>query len=131
MLDLTPLLEAPLAVQVHVATVMPAAVIGPAQFLLPKGTAIHRTFGYAFMALMIATSISAFFIESFMGQRFSWIHLFIPLTLFGVIRAWFAIKRGDVFNHAIALVSVYFGALVVAGYFAFQNGRIMDRIFFG
>ena len=131
MLDFSPLTEAPLAVQVHVATVVPAAFVGLIQFVLPKGTAVHRIFGYTFMLLMLTTSVAAFFIESFMGGRFSWIHLFIPLTVIGVIRAWFAARAGNVLSHATALTGVYFGALGIAGYFAFQNGRIMDQIFFG
>lgn len=131
MIDLTPLATASLPIQVHVATVVPAFFIGAGQFLLPKGTPTHRAAGYIFMVLMLTTSVSAFFIESFMGSRFSWIHLFIPLTIFGVVRAWLAIRARKTFSHAAALLGVYFGAVCIAGYFAFKPGRIMHEVMFG
>ncbi|MEM7766073.1 MAG: DUF2306 domain-containing protein [Pseudomonadota bacterium] len=130
-MDFSSLLAASPAIKIHVATVVPAAFIGPAQFLLPKGTALHRAAGYLFMGLMLVTSVAAFFIPSFMGPRFSYIHLFIIVTVVGIVRAWFAINRGDVRGHAIALASVYLGAIGIAGYFAFMPGRIMHELFFG
>lgn len=129
-MNLEPLLEASLAIQVHVATVVPAFFLGLFQFVLPKGTRFHRGVGYAFMVLMIMTSVAAFFIPSFMGSRFSYIHLFIPFTIFGVFQAYRRIRRGQVFAHALSIASVYFGALIIAGYFAFKPGRIMHDIFF-
>ena len=130
-MNLSPLLEASLAIKIHAATVIPAAFLGLFQFLLPKGTGVHRTVGYAFMILMLVTSVAAFFIPSFMGTRFSFIHLFIIVTVVGVTRAWFAIRAGKVRAHAISLASVYLGAIGIAGYFAFQPGRIMHDVLFG
>ena len=130
-MDLTPLLEASFAIKLHVATVIPAALIGAFQFLLPKGTKIHALAGYAFMALMLVTSAAAYFIPSFMGGRFSFIHLFIVATVVGVVSAWINIRRGRVRGHAVSLASVYVGAIGIAGYFAFQPGRIMHDVLFG
>lgn len=118
-------------IKIHVATIVPAVAIGAGQFLMPKGTPVHRATGYLFMALMIVTSVAAFFIESFAGGRFSWIHLFVPVTLIGVVRAWIAIRAGHVRSHAFALAGVYFGAIVIAGFFAFSPGRIMHKVIFG
>lgn len=130
-MNLAPLLEASLPIQIHVFTVVPAFVIGLFQFALPKGTFVHRTAGYTFMALMLVTSVSAFFIESFTGSRFSLIHLFIPLTISGLFLAWRAARQGRVMGHIFAIMSVYIGAIGIAGYFAFMPGRIMHKLAFG
>lgn len=116
-------------VQLHFATVVPAAFIGAVQFLMVKGSAGHRIAGYLFMVLMLATSVFAFFIPSYQGGRFSFIHLFIIVTVAGIVRAWFAIRGGDVRSHAWALAGVYFGAVLIAGYFTFLPGRTMHDMF--
>jgi uncharacterized membrane protein len=129
-MDLTPLLNAPLAVQIHVATVVPAAFIGAYQILAPKGTPSHKMRGYIFLVLMIVTAVAAFFVRSINGG-FTPIHLFIPLTFFGVVNGLWRIKRGDVHGHRITMISLYFGAIGIAGVLTFIPGRIMHTIFFG
>lgn len=129
-MDLTPLLNAPLPVKIHVATVVPAAVIGAYQLALPKGTPFHKASGYVFLALMIATAISAFFVRSISGG-FTPIHLFIPLTFFGVIGGLWRIRSGDVRGHRISMTSLYLGAIGIAGILTLLPGRIMNRMFFG
>ena len=88
-----PLLNAPLAVQIHVATVVPAFVLGTWQiFFSTKGAPLHRAVGYTYLTLMSITAITTLFIHQLNpnGRFFglSWIHLFVPLTLFGVYGAW-------------------------------------------
>ena len=129
--NIEPLLEASPAIQIHVATVIPAAILGLIQFILPKGTTLHRLIGVTFMILMIVTAIAAFFIPSFMGGRFSFIHLFIPLTLVTVPRAYFAARRGDIRTHQYSLIGLYVGAIGIAGFLAFTPGRIMHELVFG
>jgi len=89
---LAPLLHAPLAVKIHVATVVPAFLIGTWQiFMSRKGAYPHRTLGYLYLALMTITSIAALFVQRLMPNGpflgFSPIHLFVILTLFGVAAA--------------------------------------------
>jgi uncharacterized membrane protein len=129
-MDLTPLLEAPLQVKIHVATVLPAALIGAVQLARPKGTPSHRALGYVFMALMITTAIAAFFVRSINGG-FTPIHLFIPLTFFGVIGGLWRIRNGDVRGHRYSMISLYVGAIGIAGLLTVLPGRIMHTIFFG
>ncbi len=130
-MNLEPLLSAPLAIQLHVATVVPAFFSGTIQMVLPKGTLIHRLNGYLFMTLMVATAIMAFFIHGSYGARFSFIHLFIPLTLFSVPSGLLAARRGDVKGHRNSMIGLYVGALLIAGTLAFAPGRIMNQLFFG
>lgn len=130
-MNLHPLFEASIAIQLHVYTVVPAAILGLIQFAMPKGTTVHRIIGTTFMLLMIATAIAAFFIPSFMGGRFGFIHLFIPLTLWTVPRAYLAARRGDIKTHRNSLIGLYAGAICIAGFLAFMPGRIMHEMFFG
>lgn len=89
-MTLEPALSAPLPVQLHLLTVLPAFVIGLWLILFStKGKLAHRTFGYIYLALMSVTALTTVFINGnpdggFYG--FSWIHLFIPLTIHGLWR---------------------------------------------
>jgi uncharacterized membrane protein len=138
-MDLEPLLTAPLAVRVHVATVVPAFVLGTwLLFVSRKGTARHRLAGKIYLGLMGITALAALFIQSFSDLsiaagpfRLGLIHLFVPLTAHGIYGAFATIRGGDVRGHKAAMRSLYFGAMIVAGLLAFAPGRIMYRMFFG
>jgi uncharacterized membrane protein len=133
---LEPLLNASLPVQIHVATVVPAFVLGTWQiFFSAKGTPFHRGVGYTYLTLMTITAISTLWIREinpdgpFFGL--SWIHLFVPLTLFGVVGAIATARRHDIKGHRRAMIGVYAGALLIAGGLAFLPGRIMHEVVFG
>lgn len=135
-MNLEPLLTAPLAVQVHVATVVPAFVLGTWQiFFSTKGVLLHRIVGYTYLTLMSVTAITTLFIHqinpngAFFGL--SWIHLFVPLTLYGVVGAIATARRHDLKGHRRAMIGVYVGALLIAGGLAFMPGRIMHAVVFG
>ena len=138
-MDLDPLLTAPLAVQLHVVTVVPAFVLGTwLLFLSRKGTPRHRLIGKVYLALMAMTALAALCIRSFSDAsvavgplRLGLIHLFVPLTVHGIHGAFATIRAGDVRGHRAAMRGLYFGAMVVAGLLAFAPGRIMFRMFFG
>lgn len=66
-MTLAPLLAAPLAVKIHVATVLPAFLLGSWQiFLSRKGSGPHRAVGYLYLGLMTATAIASLFIHQVM-----------------------------------------------------------------
>jgi uncharacterized membrane protein len=134
--NLSPLLEASFAIQLHVATVVPAFLIGTWQiFFSAKGSPLHRMMGYAYLVLMTVTSISSLFIKTIMPHGplfgFSPIHLLVPVTLAGVVGALYYARRGDIARHKRAMISTYVGAILIAGTFTFMPGRIMHAIFFG
>jgi uncharacterized membrane protein len=134
--NLSPLLEASFAIQLHVATVVPAFLIGTWQiFFSAKGSPLHRMMGYAYLVLMTVTSISSLFIKTIMPDGplfgFSPIHLLVPVTLVGVVGALYYARRGDIARHKRAMISTYVGAILIAGAFTFMPGRIMHAIFFG
>lgn len=124
--------EAPLAVQVHLATVLPAFAIGTWQiFFSRKGSSPHRALGLAYLSLMTATAITTFFIRSIGAGSLSPIHLFIPLTLYGVFGALWNIRRGNIRGHRNAMLGLYWGGLIIAGALTLLPGRLLHRVFFG
>lgn len=126
-----PLLDASLAIQLHLCTVVPAFILGTIQMVLPKGTRLHRWNGYAYMALMMFTATTTIFIPSFMGGRFGYIHLFIPLTYVSVPWALYNARKGNVAAHRNSMIGLYIGGLLIAGSLAFAPGRLMHDMLFG
>ncbi len=139
MLNLQPLLAAPFAVQFHVATVVPAFVLGTwLLFGSTKGSRHHRLVGKVYLVLMAVTAIAATFIRSFADfsvdvgpLRLGLIHLFVPLTAWSIWRTLRYARAGQIVGHRQSMRGLYFGGLIVAGLLAFGPGRIMHRMFFG
>jgi uncharacterized membrane protein len=131
-MSLDPLLAAPLVVQVHAVAAMAAFALGIVQLAGPKGTLPHRTMGYAWVALMLVVATGSFAIHG-MKQwgAFSAIHLLSIVVLALVPLAVLAARRHHVGAHRRAMISLFAGALIIAGAFTFLPGRIMHRIFFG
>ena len=118
-MTLDPLLHAPLAVQIHVATVVPAALIGTWQiFFSTKGAPFHRALGWLYLTLMTFTALTTLFVHQLMphGPFFglSPVHLLIPLTLYGVYGAIQGARAHNIARHRIAMLSVYFGGIFIA-----------------
>ena len=88
---------AKLPVIIHVATVLPAIPLGGYLLLARKGTALHKRLGKVWLALMLTTATSAIFIQSTGG--FSFIHLFIPITVHAAWKTVATARRGDIVGH--------------------------------
>jgi uncharacterized membrane protein len=134
-MTLEPLLTAPLAVQLHVATVLPAFVLGTWQlFASRKGSPTHRVVGAVYLLLMTVTSVAALFVHQINPQGWmGWspIHLLVPLTLYGVVGALYAVRRHNIAAHRRAMIGTYVGALLIAGGLTLLPGRIMHAVVFG
>jgi uncharacterized membrane protein len=135
-MTLEPLLHAPLAVQLHVATVVPAAFIGTwLIFFSRKGAPWHRALGYTYLTLIGFTALSTLWVHRLMPNGpffgFSPIHLLVPLTIWGVYNAIAGARAGDIKRHRRAMLTVYIGGILIAGGFTFVPGRIMHAVFFG
>ena len=107
------------------------------QLAAPKGTLPHRTIGWIWVVLMLTISVSAFFIHTIrlwgplLGVFWSPIHLLAIFTLATLPIAVWRGHRHDVSGHRNAMISLYCGALVIAGLFTFWPGRIMHAVLFG
>lgn len=131
-MTLEPLWHASLAIQLHVATVIPAAIVGA--YLLAsrnKGTPTHRLLGRIWLVLMVLTSVCSFFIHELnVWAGFSPIHLLSVLTIAGCFQAYRMARRGRIKSHQRVVQQVYFGGIIIAGGFTLLPGRIMYRVVF-
>jgi uncharacterized membrane protein len=131
-MTLEPLLSASPAIQLHAFAAMAAFALGIVQFLRPKGTSAHRAIGWLWAGLMLVISVSAFFIHELrLWGPWSPIHLLAILTLvtlpIGVLHA----RRHRIGQHRIFMISIFCGALLIAGLFTFVPGRIMHAVIVG
>ncbi|WP_343714978.1 DUF2306 domain-containing protein [Inquilinus sp.] len=135
-MSFAPLLDAPLAIQLHVAAVCVAVALAPLQLILPKGTPRHRAMGWIWTAAITGVCLSAFFIldrpiPPHVGP-ISWLHLLAVLTLASLGRAIAAAKRHDVERHRRIMRALAWFALGIPLVVAFTvPGRIMFRVLFG
>lgn len=127
--DFEPLMAQRLLVQAHVVTVALALVLGPVQFVLPKGTALHRTIGWVWALCMFSTAVMTLFIRDMNDGAFSMIHIFSLMTLIGVPMAVWLARTGRIGAHTRAMVGLYVG-LVIAGVTAIAPGRLIWDMFF-
>lgn len=130
-MTLTPLLEASPLIQLHAVCAMTAFVLGIVQFGLPKGTTWHRALGWTWVALLATVALSSFGIRVLRPGAFSVIHVISAFTLITLPIAVLHARRGRVRRHAIAMVSLFLGALLIAGGFTLLPNRIMGRVVFG
>src|SRR5258707_15600254 len=131
-MSLAPLLDAAPAIPLHAFAAMAAFVLGVVQFAAPKGTLPHRSIGWIWVLLMASVAISSFWIHQIrLFGPWSPIHLLSIFTLsmlpFGV---WMA-HRHRVIDHRRIMISIFTGALVIAGLFTLLPGRIMHAVVFG
>ena len=131
-MNLAPLLDAPVAIVLHALAAGAAFALGLLQFAMPKGTISHRTLGWIWVSLMSAVALSSFAIHQIrMVGPWSPIHALSIFTLLTLPAAVFAARSHRVHAHRAAMISIFLGALLVAGAFTLVPGRIMHKVFFG
>jgi uncharacterized membrane protein len=113
----------------HLATVIPAFLIGAILLMGSKGTAKHKLLGKVYMAFMLLTALITMFMPAHVGpvvmDHFGFIHLFSVLVLYAVPAAFIAARKGNVKIHIYHMVGVYVGGILIAGAFAFSPGRLL------
>ena len=136
-MTLEPLVNASAAVQAHVATVLPAGLLGLWLLVFSrKGSRSHRAVGVMFLALMVTTSLIALFIHRRTpdGPVFgmSTTHLFVPFVLFATWRAIDGAWKGNISQHRRWVVGMFVGAIVINGVNnVFFLPGITHDVFFG
>jgi uncharacterized membrane protein len=129
---LSPLLETAPVVQVHAFAAMAAFALGMVQLAAPKGTLPHRAIGWTWVGLMAVIAGSSFWIHDLrMLGPFSAIHLLSIFTLVTLPPAVMHARRHRVAQHRSAMISIFVGALVIAGLFTLLPGRIIHAVVFG
>ena len=129
--NLALLAQAPIAVQLHLLAALAAFVLGLMQFILPKGTGLHRTTGWIWVVLIATAAVSSLFIRMVNHGAFSFIHILSGWTLVVLPMAVYAARRGDIAKHRGRMTGLFVGGLLIAGTLAFMPGRLMWRLFLG
>jgi uncharacterized membrane protein len=131
-MSIAPLLDAAPAIPVHAFAAMIAFVLGVVQLAAPKGTLPHRTLGWIWVCLMVSVALSSFWIHQIrMVGPWSPIHLLSIFVLITVPLAVWRAHQHRVADHRRIMISVFSGALVIAGLFTLLPGRIMHAVVFG
>lgn len=130
-MNIKPLLEAGLAIQLHVAAAAIAIALTAVILIVKRGTPAHKYVGRAWVAMLGIICISSFWITGMNGSSYSWIHLLSAWTLLGLTQAVWAVRAGKIRVHKYAMISTMVGALLGAGFFALMPGRMMSAVLFG
>jgi uncharacterized membrane protein len=113
------------AILIHIAAALVALALGAAVFLRPKGTFAHRVIGRAWVALMLVTAISTWWIRG--NGSFSWIHgLSVFVLAMLTLGVYYAI-HGRIRAHRQTMQGLYFGALIISGAFALLPQRLLGQ----
>lgn len=121
----------PAQIQIHLVAALAAIVVGFVVISLPKGSRLHKSLGWAWVAAMGLTAVSSFFVTTINHGSFSVIHILSGWTLVALPLGIYAIRRRNVLGHRRAMTGLFFGGLLVAGALTFLPGRFMYQLFFG
>jgi uncharacterized membrane protein len=131
-MTLEPLLSSKLVVQVHAFSAMTAFAVGCVQLATPKGGAWHRVRGYIWVVAMALVAGSSFWINDInQWHGFSLIHLLSIQVIATLPFAVWAARHGNIRGHRRGMISMFVGALVIAGLLTLAPGRVMHDVVFG
>jgi uncharacterized membrane protein len=128
--DLSLIVHAPLAIQLHLAAVLIALGIGIVLLAGVKGATLHRALGWAWVTAMMTGAVSSLFIRIINHGALSYIHLLSGWTIVALPMAVFAARTHRVRLHARFMAGLFTGGLILAGALAFMPGRLMWELFF-
>lgn len=127
-----PLLSASFAIKLHVATVVPAAVLGAYILASRKGDRLHCIMGRVWLTLMVLSALSSFFIHEIRTWGdFSPIHLLSIWVLIASVLIIKTAREGNLKAHRGYVTGTYLGGIVGAGLFTLLPGRIFNRVLMG
>jgi uncharacterized membrane protein len=130
--SLAPLLQAGPVIATHAGAALAAFAVGVLQLARRKGTPAHRVLGWMWIVLMAVVAVGSFFIHNLRQVGpFSAIHILSVVTLVNLGLGIGFARTHRVDAHRWTMISVFLGALVVAGLFTLVPGRIMHRVVFG
>ena len=134
-MSLSPLFEAPLLVQAHVALGLVALTLGAARLAWPHAERAERLLGWSFLAALTATAGSAVLLASPPGAPNLYGvtvgHLFIFATGAGAAAAIRAARRRDRLGWRNIVTALFAGVLVMAGLFELTPGRLLNTVLAG
>lgn len=125
-------------IAVHMTAALLALVTGPFAIWARKGHTqrprLHRALGYGWVACMVLTALSAFFIRDHSLPNvggFTFIHLFIPLTLGSLFVAFRALAVGNLRLHSMTMQRLYCSACLLTGSLTLLPSRYLGQLLWG
>lgn len=115
-----------IVVAIHLITVLPAVCLGFINLFMMKGTPIHKSVGRWWVALMLITALTSFFIKT--NGEYSWIHLLSIFTIISLCIGIVAIRFGNRRLHRGFMVGAFFGSLMAGLFAAIIPGRIVYEV---
>jgi uncharacterized membrane protein len=120
------------AIWIHLIAAIAALALGALVLWRRKGDRPHKFAGRIWVALMLVTALSSFFITEIRDGAFSPIHLLSLYSLgslaYGVGVFYVKDRASAIRGHQIAMKNLYVMALLVAGAFTFLPDRILGRL---
>ena len=118
----------------HLASVLPAFVIGTLLLRGRKGTPLHKKLSRIYLPLMIISALITLLMPARVGPalfgHFGFIHSLSLLTLYAAPSAYLAARRGNIQAHRKYMIGLYIGGLLIAGSLALMPGRMLHKFLF-
>ena len=119
-------------IPLHAIMAMIAIILGGIQLSMKKGGAIHKLLGRIWVGLMLIVAITSFFIHEIrLWGAYSPIHLLSLWTIFILGVGIYYARVGNIKRHKQVMITLYFFALILTGFFTFMPGRVMHQILVG
>ena len=119
-------------IPIHAIMAMIAIILGGIQLSMKKGGLIHKLLGRIWVGIMLIVAITSFFIHEIkLWGAYSPIHLLSLWTIFILGVGIYYVRVGNIKRHKQTMITLYFFALIVAGFFTLYPGRIMHQILIG
>ena len=115
-------------IAVHVSLATLSLVLGIFLLRGVKGDRQHRVLGWTWVALMAGVALVSFAIQY---RGFSWIHALSVWVLVSLVSGVRAARRHRVSTHRATMISLFFGALVIAGLFTLLPQRLLGQALWG
>ncbi|WP_428080321.1 DUF2306 domain-containing protein [Candidatus Pelagibacter sp.] len=119
-------------IPLHAIMAMIAIILGGIQLSMKKGGAIHKLLGRIWVGLMLIVAITSFFIHGIrLWGAYSPIHLLSLWTIFILGVGVYYARVGNIKRHKQVMITLYFFALILTGFFTLMPGRVMHQILIG
>jgi len=113
-------------IQIHLLVVIPSIILGLLNFILTKGTRLHKLNGKLWVCLMLTASVSSFYIMP-TGSH-TWLHLFAIAVIISVIIGVIAIRKGNKRLHIGCMFGSYIGTVISAVIAVSVQGRLLNNL---
>ena len=119
-------------IPLHAIMAIVAVILCGIQLSMKKGGSIHKLLGRIWVGLMLIVAISSFFIHEIrLWGAYSPIHLLSLWTIFSLGLGIYFVRVGNIKRHKQVMITLYFFALILTGFFTFMPGRVMHQILVG